>query len=281
MIDDTFQLLICINGDEHNRPAIDYGIWLAGALGKPATVLGVIETSDRRKRVENLVSEAERTLSSELLHYKSEIRSGSSMVVIPEIVGSGNYLTVIGPLGRPVWWRALRGRSFRRLMAYLETPLIYVPQARIPLKRLLLCSGGLEYTQPVEKAALYLAQAAQAQVTLLHVVEPITMEYPLAREIQAHWQTILETDTPQGRNLRRFVEEIKSSGVSLDFQVRHGSVIQQIIDEIKAGSYDLIAMGSAYSSHSLRHLFAENVTARIAEAVQCPLLTARICNINS
>jgi len=41
------------------------------------------------------------------------------------------------------------------------------------------------------------------------------------------------------------------------------------------GEYDLICMGSPHSAHSLRHLYTPNVTAEVAEAANCPILTAR------
>ena len=113
------------------------------------------------------------------------------------LLGAG-ILTVVGPLGRPAWRRALQGRSFRRLLEKIETPLVYVPQVRLPLKKLLLCMGGLDYALGVERVAARLAKAAGAAVTLLHVVEPANLDYPIAREVHTHWQTILETKYPRG-----------------------------------------------------------------------------------
>ncbi|MEW6566753.1 MAG: hypothetical protein AB1449_01015, partial [Chloroflexota bacterium] len=44
---------------------------------------------------------------------------------------------------------------------------------------------------------------------------------------------------------------------------------------LRAGEYDLVGLGSPYSSHTLRHLFMPNVTAEVAEAAHCPVLSAR------
>jgi nucleotide-binding universal stress UspA family protein len=53
-------------------------------------------------------------------------------------------------------------------------------------------------------------------------------------------------------------------------------VVPEILDEIRNGDYDMICMGSPHSAHGLRHLYVPNVTAEVAEAIQFPLLTARL-----
>jgi hypothetical protein len=72
-------------------------------------------------------------------------------------------------------------------------------------------------------------------ITLLHVIEPITLNYPTSREVHDHWQNILETDTPQGRNLRGALEVVRQAGFQPEFKVRHGDVVHQITDEASRG----------------------------------------------
>jgi nucleotide-binding universal stress UspA family protein len=175
--------------------------------------------------------------------------------VISRHAEGGNAITVVGPLGRPWLRRILQGRSFRRLLARVKTPLLYVPVKRLPVRNVLVCLGGLGYALGVEHLSIYLARKAGASVTLLHVVEPVTRDYPVAQKIQGHWQQILETDTPQGRNLRSALEDMQRAGLAVEFHVRMGSVVREILEEVRSGKYDLVAMGSPYSSESLRHLF--------------------------
>jgi nucleotide-binding universal stress UspA family protein len=51
--------------------------------------------------------------------------------------------------------------------------------------------------------------------------------------------------------------------------------VEEVLKEIKQGDYDLVCMGSPYSSHSLLHLYTPNVTAEVAETAHIPILTAR------
>jgi nucleotide-binding universal stress UspA family protein len=52
-------------------------------------------------------------------------------------------------------------------------------------------------------------------------------------------------------------------------------VVHEILEEMRNGHYDLVAMGSPYSSESLRHLYMPNVTAEVAETLISPILVVR------
>jgi len=63
--------------------------------------------------------------------------------------------------------------------------------------------------------------------------------------------------------------------VEAEVILRHGQVVDEIINEVEHGDYDLIGLGSVYSSHSLRGLYRPDVTALVSAAVACPILTMR------
>ncbi len=52
-------------------------------------------------------------------------------------------------------------------------------------------------------------------------------------------------------------------------------MVEEIVDEVQEGNYDMVCMGSSYSANTLRQYYAPNVTAEIADVVRCPLLIAR------
>lgn len=269
------KLLLCTNGDEHSRPAIEYGVWLAGITKQEVLLLGVVESGDDPHPVEELLGDTASRLGQMGLSYNFHIEHGNARRVIADHASRGDYLTVVGPLGRPAWKRMVQGRSFRRLMQNISTPILYVPKAHLKLERMLLCMGGLGYAANMEAVAIQLAKLAGTCVLLLHVVEPVTLTYPTAVAVQDHWQTILETDTPQGQNLRKGLSLAREAGLQVDFKVRRGSIVHEIMEEVKHGDYDLVGLGSPYGAHSLRHLYMPNVTAEIAETLDRPILTVR------
>ncbi|MEW6569345.1 MAG: universal stress protein, partial [Chloroflexota bacterium] len=267
------RLLLCTNASPQSLPALEYGGWLAGALGQSVLLMGIVERESARFDLERLIDRTAFTLRSSGVEVESLIRTGRAEAVIADQARQREYLTLVGHLGRPFLRRLTRGSSFRELLALVGTPIVLVPQVRLPLRRLLICTGGLMFSFSLERLAAALACAAGASITLLHVVEPVSLDYPLAREVETHWRNLLETDTPQARNLltaRRIAEE---AGVPVEIRIRHGGPVHEILHELRAGEYDLVGLGSPYSSHTLRHLFMPNVTAEVAEAAHCPVLS--------
>ncbi|MCX8025814.1 MAG: universal stress protein, partial [Thermanaerothrix sp.] len=86
---------------------------------------------------------------------------------------------------------------------------------------------------------------------------------------------LLETHTPQARHFEVLLTEATQQGVSCELKVRHGSVVQEILAEIRDGNYDLIGMGSPLSARSLRRFFRPEVTTLVNTAVEEPLLIMR------
>lgn len=277
MTGESFRLLLCTNGCETTRPSLAYGAWLAGLLKVPVTLLGIVEEVSQQNSVQALTRQVIETLDKNNIQYRLVLDKGYAPDVITRYAALDEHsMVVVGPLGRPAWRRLMMGRSFRRLMARIQGPILYVPKEHLRLQKVLVCLGGLGYADTVIQLCVRFAGLTGAEVTLLHVVEPITLDYPTSHEIFEHLENIQETDTPQGRNLRAAMRLIHAAGLTARLKIRRGSVVNEITDEIASGHYDLVGMGSAYSTHSLRHLYMPNVTAEVGESVPCPILTVRL-----
>jgi nucleotide-binding universal stress UspA family protein len=273
---DDKSLLLAFTGADTSLPAVAYGGWLAEQTGMSVTLLGIVEKSSRRKRVEEIIRTTSANLETSGVPHRTLLKSGTSREVICQQALPSSHLTVFGSFDRPLLRRWLRGRSFRRIFQEIKTPVLYVRQFHPQLCNIVVFMGGLGHARTAEHWALFLAQRMDASITILHVVEPISYDYPIAREVQDHWQEILETDTPQGQNLKEALKIAQDMGVSASFQVRHGDIIHEILKEINSNQYDLIVMGSPFSSENLRSLFLPNITAEIAEKAHCPVLAASL-----
>jgi nucleotide-binding universal stress UspA family protein len=275
-----YELLIATNGFTGTWAAIEYGAWLAELTGVKITLLGVSEkfgfaTRDDPQPLDHLFARAEELFRNKGLQYSSELRKGEAEQVISEMANQGDFLTVVSPLGRSRLRRWLTGRSFRGLMEQIRGPILYVPMIRLPLKHLLISSGGLGYEVDAENLALQVATLSRAAVTLLHVVPPTDLDYPTTRNVREHMKDLQDTDTVLGRSLRKGLEIAKAAGLNASLTTRQGHVVEEILAEIKRGNYDMVCMGSRYSGHTLRQLYTPNVTAEVAEAANCPVLTVR------
>ena len=273
-------LLIATNGFKGTWFAIEYGAWLAEALKMRILLLGVTEivnpaAIDDQHPLGEIFERAVNLFEDKKLTYRLEIRNGESEQVIPEKANSGKYITVASPLGRSGFRHFLTGRSIRTLLEKIRGPILYIPEIRFPLKKVLLSAGGLGYEAAAENLALQIAAVNQAEVTILHVVPPTDLDYPTTRSVQGHVSDLADTNTLPGRSLRHALDMAQEAGLNAHVIGRQGIVVEEIVDEVQEGNYDLVCMGSSYSANTLRQYYAPNVTAEIADVVRCPLLIAR------
>jgi nucleotide-binding universal stress UspA family protein len=145
----------------------------------------------------------------------------------------------------------------------------------MPLRKLLVCMGGLGYEVNAEQIGIRLGAKSPAEMTLLHVAPPVDLDYPAARVEREHWRNLETTDSVIGRHVRQALETARAAGLTAQVKGRQGNIVEQILEEIKEGEYDLVCMGSQYSGHGLRQLYGPSVTDEVAERVSCPMLTAR------
>ena len=275
-----FDVLITTNGYKESWKAIEYGAWFTKAMQMKLTLLGVTETLnpaaiDDHHPLEDVFERAVQLFREKGLTYSLEIQNGEAETVISRRANSGEFITVVSPLGRPQIRRWLVGRSIRHIIETVVNPIVYVPEACLPLNKVLICVGGLGYEVNAENIGLQIAMKSQAEVTLLHIVPPVDLDYPTSRAANENWQHLINTDTILGRNLRKAVETAQAAGLTAQVEVRQGNVVEEIASAMKTGNYDLLCMGSQFGGNALRQLYAPNVTAEIAEYARCPVLTAR------
>ena len=275
------ELLVVTNGFEGNWPAVEYSAWLAEVLDIPVKLVGVIEPrhipniDDETHPLETIFSRAVVLFGSKGVDYQLEIHEGQAEGIIPVQVRERESLTVLSPLGRSLLRRIFERRSFHHFMAAIPSPILYVPKACTPPERILICLGGLGYGLTVEHLGLEIAEKLKAAITLLHVVPPIDKAYPESQHVLENWEHLVDTDTLVGSNLRAGLEMGQTAQLNIELKTRQGNIIEEILNELKEGGYGMVCMGSQYSASGIRRYYTANVTAEVAEAAECPVLTAR------
>ena len=270
-------LYLFTNGNQETWPSIQYAAWMASNMQTSVTLAGIVETGGQESALEDMFSDAVALFQQSGVNYRLEIHNGNAEHVIAKLsqADQPTNIFIFGPFGRSSLRHMMTGRSFRQIMAGVPNPILYVREARVPIKKVLVCLGGLSYAATAENLGIRVAGMNGAPITFLHVVPPIDLDYPEARKTKENLQKLPESDTLAGKVLREGLQLAQKYGVTASIKVRNGNIVEEILNELKENSYDLICMGSTHSAHGLRHLYTPNVTAEIAEAVTCPLLSAR------
>jgi nucleotide-binding universal stress UspA family protein len=106
------------------------------------------------------------------------------------------------------------------------------------------------------------------------MAEPPAMFADLVR-MEENVDQLLQSNSELGTNLRRQKRELDRLGVSAEVHLRHGIVIDQVFEEVRAGNNDLIVTGTSQARGLLRHYVMGDLTRDILNRANVPVLVAR------
>jgi len=122
--------------------------------------------------------------------------------------------------------------------------------------------------------AVAFARPAQAEIILLHVVEPIC--YPMyGQEITADYSSLQTNLLKTGReHLAEFSRAQAAASAPMKLLVREGSAWGKIVDAAKEERADLIIL-STHGHTGLRHVLLGSTAERVVRHAGCPVLIVR------
>ncbi len=270
------KILICSDGTSSADTAIHLGGSFASPLKAEATLLGIAETSQDEQPLRDALQKQADSLHGHDVSPNIIVQAGEPVRQIVDQTSKTNYdLVVIGAR-----WTGATGYYWRSQKTYeviksIQPPVLVAIGECKHLKRFLVCTGGKEF---IEKAVGFtgkLAAAVNASVTLLHVMAEPPALYADLVVLEENVDQLLESKSELGTNLRRQKRELEHLGVSTDVRLRHGIVIDQVFEEVRAGDYDLIVTGTSQARGLLRHYIMGDLTRSILNRADCPVLVAR------
>lgn len=268
-------LLIAIEGDEHSEQTIRLGVQLAGPIGGEITLLTVAERDGDRPQAEAILEEALAQISSEPVTVTSKIVVGETAAEILSEAEAGNYdLLIIGMRPSHSFLKRLQGLVSERVMAHAPCAVLIVKGEARPIRNILVCSSGAPgYKAPtrsmVDLAPLFSGDA----ITLLHVMSQIsaTPDAPNGWQLQADAGELIEEATPEGQLLEERAAILRGAGYRVQPKVRHGLVVDEILEEACAGSHELVVIGAHGATGWRRHLL-DDVARQIVSQVDTLVL---------
>ena len=268
------KILLVTNGCTESWETVQYATEMARVMKMPLTLLGVVEKMDIEHPVEDIFSRAVTLFQEKELNYNLQLVNGDTEDILAKREWDESTYLFVGPLGRSQFRHWLMGRSFRKILESVSSPIFYAREARLPIKRILICFSGLDNISNAERIGLEIGKRAGAEVKFLHVVPPVESESLPSMEADKKPEKLM--DRKPAKTLKKAQAHAKDEGIESNIVVRHGNILQQIIVELETQSYDLICMGSYFSDpENLRRHYVPNITAEVAEAVNCPVLSVR------
>ncbi|MGB9474979.1 MAG: universal stress protein [Candidatus Udaeobacter sp.] len=270
------KILICSDGMPASENAIELAALLAGPLRAQITLLGIAEkSSDERPLRETLERQAQ-ILRNRDAHPDIAVRSGEPVrQILDQTSNTGYDLVVVGAR-----WTGATGHYWRSERTYevikaIQPPVLVAIGQRKQLKRFLVCTGGKEFIEQAVQLTGVIAAAVGASVTLLHVMAEPPAIYVDLVQLEENVDQLLESKSELGTNLRLEKTQLERFGVAAEVRLRHGIVIDQVFEEVRAGDYDLIVTGTSQARGLFRHYIMGDLTRSILNRANCPVLVAR------
>ena len=208
-------------------------------------------------------------------HHQARFVQGDPIKAMEGELSSEEYDMIVFAVGRrkrliPSQYRLLSQQVIKKAKA----PVLLVRRSSKLLDRMLVCTGGLEISEPVVSLSARLAGKVGMEATLLTVAAPVPSMYTGMAEMDETMEELLETDTPLAQHLRRSAKVLTDNGISSEVKVIHGDVVEGILEEAAAGNFDLVALGST-EGLTLRGILLGNVTQQIINRAACAVLVVK------
>ncbi len=263
-------ILICSDGTPASDNAARLAGIVAGAAQAQVTLLGIAENPSDEQSLRQALNQEADILRRAGAEPRIVIQSGEPIGRILSETSANKYdIIVIGSRRRNA-----SGRTYEIIKAVEPSVLVAIgTQER--LSRILLCSGGKHFIDDAVRLTGTLAAALHAEVTLFHVMAEPPAIYAHLMELEEDVTALLASGSELGRNLVAEKKALEKLGVVVNVRVRHGFIIDQLLDEMRQGNYDLIVTGSSRARGPLQHYIMGDVTQRILDSAECSVLVAR------
>jgi nucleotide-binding universal stress UspA family protein len=142
---------------------------------------------------------------------------------------------------------------------------------RIGLQRVLVAYDFSDYSELALKLALVIAQEYQAELHLVHVLPPFTLNepeiswYPIGKEGAYH---------KAARRLQKAVPDEVHLWCKIKNVISEGQPYREILHYAERNEIDLVCIGAQGAGFGIQTLFGSNVD-RVLRQAPCPVLVAR------
>lgn len=270
--------LIIINNSPHDEGVLQYSAQIIAKSNLDSTIMMVIpkKQGEALQNAEIILAQVQDRLGPNKLQKK--VRIGNSVKEILKETKSGEYeLLILGCLSSPRSDCLSPGSSFTQIVEGVPCSTLIVREKAPHVKRLLLCDSGSESAQSTRDFTSRLVNLIEGeeQITILHVMSQISAGPGIQGEqLRSDADELIDTHSPEGELLERDIEELKQTGVYTDPKVRHGLVVDEILEEARNGEYDLVIIG-AHIPVGWRNFLLDNIARKIVTQIDRSILIVK------
>jgi nucleotide-binding universal stress UspA family protein len=137
------------------------------------------------------------------------------------------------------------------------------------VKRILLCDSGSDAAVKLRQFTARLIKGLDnlEELTILHVMSQLSAGPGIRGEqLRSDAENLIRSHTPEGLLLERDLLELDRAGVMTIPKIRHGLVVDEILEESTTGGYDLVIIG-AHDTVGWQKLLLDNLARKILSQI--------------
>lgn len=281
------------------KRAEDYACSLACSWKASLTVLSVAEffpgldpdypvnqqyLADLRSRAAAQLAEVKARAERRGIAVTIRVATGIPSEEVITVAGAEDSdLLVVGTKGKTGLAHVLLGSTAERVIRGAPCPVLTVRtepteaegegglSRPVTLEHILVPVDFSDCSRDALEYAAEVARQAQASLTLLHVLEPVSYGLDFTLGQSRTREQVRETWT---KRLEELASSLKALQVPVTSQLRGGLPADSILDSAKTLPCDLIVMGT-HGRRGISHALSGSVAEAVLRKAHCPVLTVR------
>lgn len=279
------RILVAVDGTQHSDLAVALTATLAQVVSVPVAVT-LLTVSKQQKATAarlSILDRAAEQLGTAVADIEKRVVLHHTRHPAEAILEAavGHDLVVMGKRPSTDWRALLMGPTTRQVVGHTLCPVLIAKERpavsggqAAPLRHMLLCDSGLQDPPLLNrflKRMGYLINE-DTDVTVLHVMSQISAAPGVAgSQLRADADELMESDAWEGAFLRQDEELLAQKGITRRIKVRHGLVLDEIIEELRDEQYDLLVIGG-HRTEGLPNFLLEDISRQLVAKVQRPIL---------
>ena len=245
---------------------------------RESTIMAVIPryNLDIFQQAEQVLYQASDRIGTDYL--KKKVRVGSLVKEVCRETAESNYdLLILNSLSSPSPVSMRSKSAINQIVESVPCSTLLVGGMLPRIQHILLCDSGSTTAQYLRDftARLVALLDHQEQVTILHVMSQISAGPGIkGADLRSDAETMIGNGTPEGDLLERDIEALKQAGIFSAPKIRHGLVLDEILDEAQTGKYDLVIIG-AHLQVGWQKILLDNLARKIVEHIDRSILIVK------
>lgn len=244
------EILLCTDGSKPSIRSADLLRKLSFPGDTQVVILGVSENRDDLQSLYTSIDQMENKLGN-MYSISSKIRSGEpSKEILAEALEFSYDLVTVSGAGKHIGLlHPQLGSTTRELARRLHTHFLVTREIPEQIGTFLVCaSADAPAKETMRIGGQWISRAAH-QVTLLHVItkqsEP---SIPDSSSSNSNHDHASQGKLPTARLFERRKQQLRDAGVMVEIvpKLRQGMIVDQVLQELSDGHYDLLVVGAHY-----------------------------------